>query len=534
MRDAVRVDRLWAWFVGLFVTVFLSWFILSELAGFGPLVDLVVGAVTNLPDALVNIVTYYGNVAPGLLVGSIIVGSVFGGLTTAVVLLFARKQLLWPGIPPSAAITGLFVSAVMIVLQQPFVLIIAFTVAATLFTTYVRQREMRQLLSSDTLQILRRPASIRLMSSGLGIGALGGALGSQVLNLPTQHCTFSSDADPTTRGIGLVLTMISALLVLIPVWTVLLRRNQRRDEGSSGFFRSRLAPFLLLFPTLISLVVFLYYPTVQIAELSLERARRRQEPTFVCMGNFIDLVNDVVYRNSFLTTFGITIAIVTLTMTLALLIAILASQKIRGASIYRTLLIWPYALSPVVIGAIFIAMFRDDRSGIINYALWEVFGIEEISWLTDPNIAPWVVVAAAVYNALGFNILFYIAGLQNVPRDLLEAAQIDGANVIQRFTRITLPLLSPFTFFLLVANITYSFYGIYGVIDTLFPGGGPLMADGQSRAVNVLIYKLYEDSFRSVTQLGEAAAQSIILFMLVAGITLLQFRYVENRVVYAE
>ncbi|HLA44447.1 MAG TPA: ABC transporter permease subunit, partial [Aggregatilineales bacterium] len=136
-------------------------------------------------------------------------------------------------------------------------------------------------------------------------------------------------------------------------------------------------------------------------------------------------------------------------------------------------------------------------------------------------------------NGLGFNILFYIAGLQNVPGDLLEAAAMDGANRVQRFVRITIPLLSPFTFFLLVANVTYAFYGIYGVVDATTQGGPPLGPGGEEGgATGVLIYKLYEDAFGSGSSAGMAAAQALILFILVATITLLQFRYVENRVTY--
>ena len=205
----------------------------------------------------------------------------------------------------------------------------------------------------------------------------------------------------------------------------------------------------------------------------------------------------------------------------------LANQKVRGAGIYRTWLIWPYAVSPVVAGVIFQMMFH-PQVGPINWLLDTFFGIRP-QWFRDVHLAPWVVIVAAVWNSLGFNVLFYVAGLQNIPSDLLEAAAIDGANRVQRFLRITFPLLSPFTFFLLVTNVTYSFFGIFGAVDTLTQGGPWRQGSG---ATNVLIYNLYLDAFERQYKIGSAAAQSLILFLLVAGLTLLQFRYVERRVTY--
>jgi sn-glycerol 3-phosphate transport system permease protein len=285
----------------------------------------------------------------------------------------------------------------------------------------------------------------------------------------------------------------------------------------------------------LSLLLFLYYPGLQTVTLSLNMRRfPLPQEKFVCLNNYVSLAQDQIYQNSFITTFLIMIAVVLISMALALGIATLASQKIQGARLYRTLLIWPFALSPVVAGTIFLAMFREGSSGLINYLLERSFGVT-LSWLRDPALAPWVIVFASVWNIMGFNILFYIAGLQNIPLDLLEAAQIDGANKPQRFFRITFPLLAPFTFFLLVTNVTYSFYGIYGAVDTLTQGGPPLGAGGaQGGATNVLIYKLYEDAFNPGSPIGMAAAQALILFLMVAGITLLQFRFVERRITYSE
>ena len=286
---------------------------------------------------------------------------------------------------------------------------------------------------------------------------------------------------------------------------------------------------------LVNLLLFLYYPSLQTVSLSLfSRRFPLPQERFVCMGNYTSLFNDVVYQNSFLTTILITIAVVLISMSLSLGIAVLASQKVRGISIYRTLLIWPFALSPVVAGAIFLTMFREGQTGLINAAINALFGVT-LNWLRDPNLARLAVILSAVWNIMGFNILFYVAGLQNIAEDLLEAAQIDGANRVQRFVQITFPLLAPFTFFLLVTNVTYSFYGIYGVVDTITSGGPPLGAAGiLGGATDVLIYKLYEDAFNPGSPVGMAAAQAVILFLMVAAITILQFRTLESRITYGE
>jgi sn-glycerol 3-phosphate transport system permease protein len=331
--------------------------------------------------------------------------------------------------------------------------------------------------------------------------------------------------------------MFSALFLLVPAWTLLFgKRASFKEMGAAGYFRNPGLPFALLFPTLFLLVIFLYYPASQIITLSLKlkRAGLPQE-RFVCLQNYLTLNDDLAYHNSFNTTLFMTLMIVVISMALALAIATLASQKVKGAGVYRTFLIWPYAISPIVTGLVFYNMLREGGTGVINWGLDQTLGISP-EWFTDPQLAPWVIIMASVWNSLGFNILFYIAGLQNVPEDLLEAAAIDGANRVQRFVRITFPLLSPFTFFLLITNVTYSFYGIYGAVDALTEGGPTLGPGGiEGGATNVLIYKLYQDSiFTPGAPAGKAAAQALILFLMVAGITLMQFRFVERRVTYGE
>lgn len=461
------------WICGAFI----AWFIIAERRGLGALIDWLVSGVRKFPSAVNTVMSYYGDLEFGLLWPSLVIGLAAGiGLT----LLVARLRL-------GAA--------------------------------------------DSTDSPLTRSRIARLALAG----GLGGMAGSQLLAYTSQHCTYAAGVEPAQRILGWIITLVGVLVALLPVWTVMFRKPNLRNTGRAGYFRGISLPYVFLVPSVISLLVFLYIPGAQVLTLSL-KLRRNPLPQerFVCLQNYVNLAKDTIYQNSFITTFAITIMLVIFSMSIALGIAVLASQKVRGASIYRTLLIWPYALSPVVTGVIFLSMFRQGRAGLINAGLWQVFGIEP-SWLTDRYLAVVVIVLAAVWNALGFNILFYVAGLQNIPKDLLEAAEIDGANRVQRFARITFPLLSPFTFFLLVTNITFAFYGIYGAIDTLTRGGPPLGPAGiNGGATNVLIYKLYQDAFTPGSPAGAAAAQAVILFLMVAMITLLQFRFIEQRVTYAE
>jgi sn-glycerol 3-phosphate transport system permease protein len=368
----------------------------------------------------------------------------------------------------------------------------------------------------------------------VGLGAIIGALSAQILAGTLRHCTDLPDVSIGERIAGWGIAAISSLILLIPYWS-LIQRDRSTMTGTSGYFRRPAFAYALIAPSLITLAIFLYYPSIQTVILSLF-ARRFPLPQerFVCLNNYAALIADVQYQNSVIVTAFVMFFVVAFALALALGIALLAAQKIRGAAIYRTLLIFPFALSPVVTGVIFLALFREGGSGLINFALDSLFGVSP-SWLRDPILSRWVIVAASVWNILGFNILFYIAGLQNVPKDLLEAAAIDGANRVQRFARITFPLLSPYTFFLLITNVTYAFYGVYGAVDALTQGGPPLGPAGQfGGATAVLIYKLYEDAFTPGAPIGQAAAQALLLFLGVAALTVLQFRFVERRVTYGE
>jgi sn-glycerol 3-phosphate transport system permease protein len=319
------------------------------------------------------------------------------------------------------------------------------------------------------------------------------------------------------------------LILLLPLaWIA----ERTRDGWAKAFVTPSLAgsfkggwwAFVLLAPTLFILILFLYYPSLNTLWLSTQASILGIPGTyFVCVDNFAAMITNPGFGRTLYNTAFITIAVVALSMTLSLLIALAAYQPIKGARIYRTLLIWPYAISPVVAGIIFLLLFN-PTGGIINYAL-ELIGIEGPPWLRNPAFAPWAVILASVWKAMGFNILFYIAGLQNVPADLKEAAAIDGANVFQRFRFVVIPLLSPITFFLLITNTTYAIFETFGTIDFLTAGGGP------RQSTETLMYSVYR-TWTQNSDLGSGAAQSIVLFLIVIGLTIFQFRTSGSKVNY--
>ena len=530
----IRFERWWTRGVLLFVCLFLAYFILSEREGISRLFTYILDAAGRIPQAIADLGAYYQTLTADQLIGSLLLGGVFGALTTLLVVVPARMGVELPPLPPMAYGIGAAGSLVAILLAQPVLLAVVVAIVLTWVSGYLLSAPVRHLLTRTLLAPLKSPAALRLMAVCAGVGFLVGALGAQLLTAATQHCTYLADAPFNEKQIGQAITLFSALIALVPLWTALRSGGASLYRSTAGYFRSPILPYVLLTPTLLSLILFLYAPSIQSITLSLKLRRfPLPQEAFVCLRNYTALAEDAVYRSSFLTTLGMTAAIVAASLAFSLMVAVLASQKVRGASIYRTLLIWPFALSPIVAGAIFLGMFRDGSSGLIN-ALIAPLGLS-FSWLRDANLAPWVIVAASVWNILGFNILFYIAGLQNVPKDLLEAAQIDGADRRQRFQLITIPLLAPYTFFLLVTNVTYSFYGVYGAIDALTVGGPPLGPAGSlGGATNALIYKLYQDGFAPGAPLGLASAQAVILFVMVAALTLLQFRVIETRITYGE
>ena len=285
-------------------------------------------------------------------------------------------------------------------------------------------------------------------------------------------------------------------------------------------YKSRWLPWLLLLPTLIILVVFLYWPTIDTFRLSLYRvAFLGLKKTFVGFANYREIFTNPEYRRIFWNTAIFSGAVVFFSMAVGLFLSVLVNQKIGGKRFYRLFLIWPYALSPAVAGVIFLFLFN-PQAGIVNYFMDTLFHIRP-DWLTQPVLAMSVLILAAVWKNVGYNVVFYVAGLQNLPGEVLEAALIDGASPWQRFWYVTFPLLAPMTLFLLVMNTIYAFFDAFPFVDLLTKGG-------PNGATNILIYNIYRDGFEFF-KTGLAAAQSVILFIAVVLLTIVQLRWGERR-----
>ncbi len=242
---------------------------------------------------------------------------------------------------------------------------------------------------------------------------------------------------------------------------------------------------------------------------------------FVWFDNFKSLFADENYLISFRTTAIFSILVAGLGLSISLLLAVAADRIIRGAFAYKTLLIWPYAVAPAIAGVLWAFLFAPSI-GVIGFVLKQ-WGV---SWnyLLDSGDAMTLVVIAAVWKQVSYNFLFFLAGLQSIPRSLMEAAAIDGASPARRFWTIVFPLLSPTTFFLLVVNIVYAFFDTFGVIDSTTQGG-------PSQATQILVYKVYYDGVKAA-DLGGSSAQSVILMLIVIALSVIQFRYVEKKVQY--
>ena len=291
---------------------------------------------------------------------------------------------------------------------------------------------------------------------------------------------------------------------------------------NSSPFRHRTLPWLLVLPQLTITLVFFIWPASQALWQSLLREDAwglSQE--FIGLDNFANLFADPLYLDSFRITFVFSIAVATLSMGLSLLLAINADRVVRGSSTYRTLLIWPYAVAPALAGVLWFFMFNPT----VGIVAWVLKGVG-YDWNNNVSgtDAMLLVVMAAAWKQISYNFLFFLAGLQAIPKSLIEAAAIDGAGPIRRFSSIILPLLSPTTFFLLVVNVVYAFFETFGLIHATTEGG-------PAGATQILVYKVYSDGFVGL-DLGSSAAQSVILMTIVIGLTVVQFRYVERRVAY--
>jgi len=287
-------------------------------------------------------------------------------------------------------------------------------------------------------------------------------------------------------------------------------------------FRHLLLPYLLLLPQLAITIIFFIWPAGQALWQSvlIEDAFGLSRQ-FVWFENFTALFADPHYLGSFHITVVFSLATALLAMSLALLLAVMADRLIRGASGYKTLLIWPYAVAPAVAGVLWYFMF-DPSIGINAYVL-QGLGYDWNHQLKGGD-AMILIIIAATWKQISYNFLFFLAGLQAIPRSLIEAASIDGAGPGKRFWTIIFPLLSPTTFFLLVVNVVYAFFDTFGIVHATTDGG-------PAGATSILVYKVFSDGFIGLN-LGSSAAQSVILMMIVITLTIVQFRYIERRVEY--
>jgi sn-glycerol 3-phosphate transport system permease protein len=287
-------------------------------------------------------------------------------------------------------------------------------------------------------------------------------------------------------------------------------------------FRSWWLPWVLIAPQMAIVLVFFFWPAGQALYQSLLQQDAFGTSTeFVGLENFARLFADDSYLESFKTTAVFSLLVAGTGLSLSLLLAVMANRVVRGAGFYKTLLIWPYAVAPVVAGVLWLMMFASPY-GVVAYAL-KAMGLE---WdhLLNPNHAMALIVMAAVWKQISYNFLFFLAGLQSIPRSLIEAAAIDGASPWRRFWTIVFPLLSPTTFFLLVINVIYAFFDTFAIVDAATHGG-----PGKDTAI--LVYKVYYDGFKAL-DMGGSAAQSVILMGIVIALTVVQFRFVEKKVQY--
>jgi sn-glycerol 3-phosphate transport system permease protein len=287
-------------------------------------------------------------------------------------------------------------------------------------------------------------------------------------------------------------------------------------------FHHRTLPWLLLAPQLAVTLIFFFWPAGQ----ALWQSFRLEDPfglssQFVGLANFIDLFSNPEYLSSFRTTAWFSALVAFFGLSVSLLLAVMADRVVRAAAFYKTLLIWPYAVAAAVAGVLWLFLFSPSV-GILAVFMVKI-GLQWNPRLNGTD-AMALVVFASVWKQISYNFLFFLAGLQSIPRSLIEAAAIDGAGPARRFWTIVFPLLSPTTFFLLIINFIYAFFDTFAVIDVVTQGG-------PGRATDILVYKVYNAGFKGL-DLGSSAAQSVVLMLIVIALTALQFRYVDRKVNY--
>lgn len=287
-------------------------------------------------------------------------------------------------------------------------------------------------------------------------------------------------------------------------------------------FKSKWLPWVLVAPQVFIIGAFFFWPAAQALMQSVQQSDAfGTSIEWVGLENFRNLWNDATYLASFYTTAIFSVSVAVIGISLSLLLAVYADRVTKGALFYKTLLIWPYAVAPAVAGVLWLFMFAPGV-GVVAYGL-RALGLD---WnhLLNSTHAMTLVVMAAVWKQISYNFLFFLAGLQSIPRSLIEAAAIDGAGPWRRFWTIVFPLLSPTTFFLLVINVVYAFFDTFAIIDSATQGG-----PGKDTAI--LVYKVYYDGFKAM-DLGGSAAQSVVLMVIVIALTVVQFRFVEKKVTY--
>jgi len=287
-------------------------------------------------------------------------------------------------------------------------------------------------------------------------------------------------------------------------------------------FNERWLPYALVAPQIIITILFFFWPSGQMIWQSvLLEDSFGGNSRFVWFENFEHLFTDSTYFASARLTLVFSALVASIGLAVSLLLAVMADRIIRGATAYKTFLVWPYAVAPAVAGVLWGFLFNPS----VGIVAWLLAGIGiEFNYVSNGNQALLLVVIAAVWNQVSYNFLFFLAGLQSIPKSLIEAAAIDGAGPGRRFWDIMFPLLSPTGFFLLVINILYAFFGTFGVVDALTKGG-----PGQS--TTILVYKVYNDGFRG-QDLGGSSAQSVVLMVVVILLTFVQFRFIERKVHY--
>ncbi|MBI2158830.1 MAG: sugar ABC transporter permease [Candidatus Rokubacteria bacterium] len=279
-------------------------------------------------------------------------------------------------------------------------------------------------------------------------------------------------------------------------------------------FKNRALPYLLVLPQLAVTLVFFFWPAFESLRLSFFRTSPFGFEKLLASPEYYQSI-----VNSFVFAFGVT----ALGVGLGLLVAALATQKVRGLAAYRTAVLWPYGIAPPIAGIIFLFIFHPSY-GVLPYWLGFVSAYE-FNWLLKGWVAMALVIIATAWTHVGYNIAFFLAGLLAIPTSVLEAASVDGAGGIRRFRSIVLPLLSPITFYLVVVNLIFSFFGSFGVIHAVTQGG-------PGNATEIMVFKVYKDGFIGLN-LGSSAAQSVLLMLVVIVLTAIQFRFVEKKVTYS-